>query len=71
MLLMVFVRHGKSLKKKKFESLGITHFGAIPLNQIPGDENSIKGNNVRGVYWTKPDESGKEVSRDIKIDESK
>ena len=61
----------KVLKKKKFESLGITHFGAIPLNQIPGDENSIKGNNVRGVYWTKPDESGKEVSRDIKIDESK
>ena len=61
----------KVLKKKKFESLGITHFGAIPLNQIPGDENSIKGNNVRGVYWTKPDESGKEVSRDKKIDESK
>ena len=61
----------KVLKKKKFESLGITHFGAIPLNQIPGDENSIKGNNVRGVYWTKPDKSGKEVSRDIKIDESK
>ena len=44
---------------------------AISLNQIPGDENSIKGNNIRGVYWTKPDESGKEVSRDIKIDESK
>jgi hypothetical protein len=61
----------KVLKKKKFESPGITHFGAIPLNQIPGDENSIKGNNIRGVYWTKPDESGKEVSRDIKIDESK
>jgi len=61
----------KVLKKKKFESAGITHFGAIPLNQIPGDENSIKGNNIRGVYWTKPDESGKEVSRDIKIDESK
>mgnify|MGYP000893546981 FL=1 len=61
----------KVLKKKKFESPGITHFGAIPLNQIPGDENSIKGNNIRGVYWTKPDKSGKEVSRDIKIDESK
>ena len=61
----------KVLKKKKFESPGITHFGAIPLNQVPGDENSIKGNNIRGVYWTKPDESGKEVSRDIAIDESK
>ena len=28
-------------------------------------------NNVRGVYWTKPDETGKEVSRDVQIDESK
>ena len=61
----------KVLKKKKFETPGISHFGAIALNQIPNDENSIKGNNIRGVYWTKPDESGKEVSRDIAIDESK
>jgi len=59
------------LKTKKYDTLGISHFGAIPLNQIPNDENSIKGHNVRGIYWTKPDESGKEVSRDIKIDESK
>ena len=59
------------LKKKKFYTPGVSHFGAISLNQIPNDEDSIKGNNVRGVYWTMPDESGKEVSRDIKIDESK
>ena len=57
-------------KKKKFETPGISHFGAIPLNQIPNDE-AIKGSNIRGVYWTIPDESGKEVSRDVKIDESK
>ena len=61
----------KVLKLKKFETSGVSHFGAIPLNQIPNDEESIKGNNVRGVYWTKPDETGKEVSRDIQIDESK
>ena len=61
----------KILKEKKFNSPGITHFGAISLNQIPGDEKSIKGNNVRGQYWTIPDESGKEASRDIPIDESK
>ncbi len=61
----------KILSKKKFDTLGISHFGAIPLNKIPGDENSIKGNNIRGVYWTKPDETGKEVSRDKQIDESK
>ena len=60
------------LKVKGFDtSLGIPHFASISLNQIPGDPESIKGNNARGVYWTKPNSSGKEVSRDIKIDESK
>jgi hypothetical protein len=59
------------LKKKKFDSAGVSNFGAIALNQIPNEEESVKGNNVRGVYWTIPDESGKEVARDISIDESK
>ena len=61
----------KILKDKKFNSPGVTHFGAIPLNQIPNDENSIKGNNIRGKYWTIADETGKEVSRDVEIEESK
>ena len=61
----------KILKKSKYQTLGITNFAAIPMNKIPGDENSIKGHNVRGIYWTKPDESGKEVARDKPIDESK
>ena len=60
------------LKIKGFDtSLGIPHFAAIALNQIPGDPDSIKGNKTRGVYWTKPDSTGVEVSRDVKIDESK
>ena len=59
------------LKKRKFNSLGISHFGAIPLNQIPNSKDSVMGHNVRGKYWTIADESGKEVSRDIHIDESK
>ena len=59
------------LENKKFNSPGVTHFGAISLNQIPNDEESIKGNNIRGKYWTIADETGKEVSRDIDIDESK
>ena len=50
---------------------GISNFGAISLTQIPGDPDSIKGSKARGVYWTKPDKSGKEVSRDVDIDESK
>ena len=61
----------KILKSKKFNSPGITHFGAIPINQIPNDESSIKGSNIRGRYWTIADDTGKEVSRDIDIDESK
>ena len=47
------------LKIKGFDtSLGIPHFAGIPLNQIPGDPDSVKGNNVRGIYWTKPDSTG-------------
>ena len=48
---------------------GITHFGGISLNQVPGDPESTKGRNVRGIFWTKPDSSEKEVLRDKKIDE--
>ena len=61
----------KILEKKNFNSLGIKSFGAIPLNQVPGDKSSIEGHNVRGTYWTIPDESGKEAMRDKPIDESK
>ena len=49
---------------------GVSHFGAICLTRKPGDPESVKGSKARGIYWTKPDKSGTEVSRDIKIDES-
>jgi len=59
------------LKIKNYDTAGnITHFGAICLNQIPGRPDSTKGNNTRGVFWTKPDHTKKEVLRDIPIDES-
>ena len=61
----------KVLEKKKFDTLNLKSFGAIPLNQIPGDEESIKGHNIRGTYWTLPDETGKEAERDKPIDEAK
>jgi len=48
----------------------IPNFAAICLNQIPGNPDSTKGNNARGIFWTKPDGSGKEVKRDKSIDES-
>ena len=59
------------LDKNFFNTLGIKNFGAISLNEIPGDRNSIEGHNVRGTYWTLPDESGKEAIRDKPIDETK
>ena len=60
------------LKNKGFASpKGVSNFGAIPLNQVPNDKNSTEGSNIRGVYWTIADESGKEVKRDVPIDESK
>ena len=60
------------LKIKGFDtSLGIPHFAGISLNQIPGKPESITGNYIRGVFWTRPDSSGNEVQRDEMIDESK
>ena len=63
--------YNQIVQTKKFDDGGgVTHFGAISLTQIPGDPESIKGNKARGVYWTKPDKSGNEVSRDVQINES-
>ena len=59
------------IKTKKFDDGGgISHFGAICLTRKPGDPESIKGQKARGLYWTKPDKSGKEVSRDFGINEA-
>ena len=58
------------LKIKGFEGVaGISNFGAISLTQIPGDPDSIKGHKARGIFWTKPNGSGKEVVRDEMINE--
>jgi hypothetical protein len=60
------------LKIKGFDtSLEIPHFAGISLNQIPGNPDSIKGHKARGIYWTKPDETGKEIKRDVSIKEYK
>ena len=61
----------KVLKIKNYDTAnGVKNFAAICLNQIPGNPDSIKGNYARGVYWTKPSHSGKEVIRDKVLDES-
>ena len=38
-------------------------FNAICVNRIPGDENSITGGNIRGLYWTYPDSTNVEEQR--------
>ena len=52
------------------DSCGTKYIAAIHLNQIPGDPDSTKDENVKGIYWTKPDSSGKEYFRAKKIKES-
>ena len=59
------------LKIKKYDSAnGVQNFAAICLNQIPGKPESTQGNYARGVYWTKPDHSGKETVRDKILEET-
>ena len=63
--------YNEILKIKDFSGPdGISNFGAISLTQIPGDPESVKGHKARGVFWTKPNSSGKEVVRDEKINEA-
>ena len=45
-------------------------FNAICVNRIPGDEKSISGGNVRGIYWTMPDTTNHEEQRLEPINES-
>ncbi len=40
------------------------------MTQIPGDPSSADGDKLRGVFYTKPDSTGKEVQREEAIDES-
>ena len=60
------------LSRKEYDdAVGTKYIAGISLNQIPGEPDSIKGENVKGIYWTKPDSSGKEAVRAKRIDETK
>ena len=59
------------LQRKSYDdAAGTKYIAGISLNQIPGDSESIKGENIKGIYWTKPDSTGKEKVRAKKINES-
>ena len=61
----------QTLTRKSYDDAsGTKYIAGISLNQIPGDPDSARGENVKGIYWTKPDSSGKESRRAKKIDES-
>jgi len=57
-------------RKSYDDAAGTKYIAGISLNQIPGDPDSTMGENVKGIYWTKPDASGKESIRAKKINES-
>ena len=60
------------LSRKEYDdAVGTKYIAGISLNQIPENPDSIKGENVKGLYWTKPDSSGKEAKRAKRIDETK
>ena len=59
------------LSRKSYDdAAGTKYIAGISLNQIPGDPESTKGENVKGIYWTKPNSSGKEELRAKTINES-
>jgi len=59
------------LSRKSYDdAAGTKYIAGISLNQIPGDSESIKGENIKGIYWTKPGSSGKEEIRAKPINES-
>ena len=58
------------LSRKSYDdAAGTKYIAGISLNQIPGNPESTKGENIKGIYWTKPASSGKEVERAKVINE--
>ena len=43
----------------------------ICMTQVPGDPSSVDDDKLKGLYYTKPDSTGEEVTRENSIDESK
>ena len=59
------------LSRKSYDdAAGTKYIAGICLNRIPGKPESTTGENVKGIYWTKPDGTGKEQIRAKKINES-
>ena len=61
--LIACYEHFKESKGFSTDNPDNIDFNAICVNRIPGDPNSLVGPKVRGLYWTYPDDSGKEEQR--------
>ena len=59
----------KSKLGLKTDDKTLIDFNAICVNRIPGDENSVTGGNIRGLYWTMPDTTNHEEQRLEKVNE--
>ena len=56
----------KDILEKKFNTLGRPHFGAIMMNQIPGDKSSTTGHMLEGfigLSQTIPVKKSKEIKK--------
>ena len=60
----------KSKLGLKTDDKSLIDFNAICVNRIPGDENSVTGGNIRGLYWTMPDTTNHEEQRLEPVKES-
>ena len=56
--------------KKEIQHAGYKKLWSYFIKSNSGDKSSTEGHNVRGTYWTIPDEKGKEIERDKPINES-
>ena len=52
-----------ALKNFVTDNPNLKDFNCICINRKPNDPNSITGGDVRGLYWTYPNETKKEEKR--------
>ena len=69
--LIACYEHFKESKGFRTDDKRNIDFNAICVNRIPGDENSLVGPKVRGLYWTYPDTTNHEEKRLVKVEEEK
>ena len=65
----VYCNTVKNLLEWSKDDPDLYDFNAICVNQVPNDPLSIRGGNIRGLYWTYPKENWDEEQRLNKVNE--